>query len=113
MERRPMEVSGQDGAVQAASEKTVPEGIAAEISRGTVGIYKEHLGRGPTKARTSIRDDTVAIVLQDSLTKAEIKLRGGDRSKAVRFIRREFQEAMRDELVALVETKLHREVVCF
>ncbi len=86
--------------------------LSREISRGIVAIYKDHLGRGPTKVRTTITDDMVVTVLEDGLTKAEEKLVARDRAHAVRSIRREFQESMSDEVKALVENLTGREVKC-
>ncbi len=84
-----------------------------EISRGMVSIYKDVMGRGPTKARTTIANDMVVTVLEDSLTKGERTLAARDREEAVRELRRGLQDAMRSEITKLVETILHREVVCF
>ena len=67
-----------------------------EVSRGIVAIYKDHLGRGPTSARTKITDDMLITVLEDSLTKAERKLQESNKATMVRQIRREFQDAMRN-----------------
>jgi uncharacterized protein YbcI len=86
---------------------------AAEISSGMVSIYKTVLGRGPTKARTTISDDMVVTVLEDSLTKGERTLAAQDREDAVRELRRNLQSAMCSEIKKLVETTLQREVVCF
>jgi uncharacterized protein YbcI len=85
----------------------------AEISRGMVSIYKDVMGRGPTKARTTIADNIVVTVLEDSLTKGERTLAAQDREEAVRELRRTLQSAMSSEITKLVETTLHREVVCF
>ena len=87
-------------------------GKAREISRGIVAIYKDYLGRGPTRAQTVISGDVVMCVLEESLTKAELTLVEGERSPAVRGIRREFQEAMRADLKALVSRVTGREVRC-
>jgi uncharacterized protein YbcI len=86
---------------------------AAEISNGMVSIYKSVLGRGPTKAHTTIVNDMVVTVLEDSLTKGERTLAAQDRAKAVRELRRNLQDAMSSEMTKLVETTLRREVVCF
>jgi len=51
--------------------------------------------------------------LEDSLTKAEKKLRDKERAGTVRSIRREFQDAMEEDMTALVERVTGREVVCF
>jgi len=100
------EASGGNGAATGAAN------ASRDISRGIVAIYKDHLGRGPTKVRTSIRDDMVVTVLQDSLTKAEQKLRDNGRTSFVQAIRREFQTAMGEDIRALVEQVLQRKVIC-
>ena len=86
---------------------------AAEISNGMVSIYKSVMGRGPTKAHTTIANDMVVTVLEDSLTKGERTLAAQDRAETVRELRRNLQDAMSSEMTKLVETTLHREVVCF
>ena len=85
---------------------------AKNISRGMVGLYKEYLGRGPTKAKTWLRDELVVTVLEDGLTKAEQTLTKGGSPQTVRGIRREFQDAMRDDIIALVERETGRSAVC-
>ena len=85
---------------------------ARAISRGMVAIYKDYVGRGPTDARTSIRDDAVVTVMRDGMTKAEQTLVENQGGATVRDIRRKFQEAMSDEVTKLVEATLQREVVC-
>ena len=84
-------------------------GKAREISRGIVAIYKDYLGRGPTRAQTTIAGDAVICLLEASLTKAESTLVEGKRSPAVRGIRREFQEAMREEIKGLVTAVMGRQ----
>ena len=64
-----------------------------EISRGAVQIAKEHIGRGPNKVRVTIAEDAVLIRYEESLTPAE---------------RRRFQDAVRPDMVALVERTLGR-----
>src|SRR5215208_2210476 len=48
--------------------------VASAISTRTVQVMHEHTGRGPTKARTTIDRDFVAVVMEDSLTHAERNL---------------------------------------
>jgi uncharacterized protein YbcI len=87
--------------------------VAQRIAKGMVVIYKEHLGRGPTKARTTLHENMVVTVLSDSLTKAELTLIAKDKGDAVRDIRRLMQEAMEGDMRKLIETELHRETVAF
>jgi len=83
------------------------------ISYGVVSIYKEYLGRGPTVARTEITQLGTATTLEDSLTKAERSLIESGQAPVVREIRRKFQEAMRDDITALVEDVTGRRVRSF
>jgi uncharacterized protein YbcI len=39
------------------------------ISNAIVGLLREYTGRGPTKARTTIRDNVVVVILEQALTK--------------------------------------------
>jgi uncharacterized protein YbcI len=87
--------------------------VAADISRGAVQVLREYTGRGPTKARTVISKDTVAIVLGDTLTKGERTLVDMGEHEHVFRTRRSYQELMRDDLVQLVETLSGRTVEAF
>lgn len=40
--------------------------LAADVSRHVVWLFAEYMGRGPTKARTTIRDDVIVCVTQDT-----------------------------------------------
>ncbi len=83
------------------------------ISRRAVQILREYTGRGPTKARTVISKDTVAIVLADTLTKGEHSLVGMGEQEHVLHTRRNYQQVMRDDLVSLVEELSGRTVHAF
>jgi uncharacterized protein YbcI len=83
------------------------------ISNAVVHAFAEHLGRGPTRARTSIRDDVVLCVLEDNLTKAERSLVAGGRDEIVLEARRAHQSTMRGELMAEVERLTGRKVIAF
>jgi uncharacterized protein YbcI len=87
--------------------------ISADISRLIVRLVAEYTGRGPTKARTTIRDDTVICVTQDNMTKAERRLAAEGETDLVITIRRKFQTTMRDDLVSGVEILTGRKVLSF
>jgi uncharacterized protein YbcI len=87
--------------------------LSADISRLVVGTVADYTGRGPTKARTTIREDTVICVTQDNLTKAERRLVAEGETELVITIRRKFQSTMRDELIGGVERLTGRRVVSF
>ena len=81
--------------------RTLP--VIAEISREVVGVYANHFGRGPTKAKTVWRDDIVVCVLQDVFTKSEQFLVGAGKFEQVRANRQAFQEAIEPPLRRIVE----------
>jgi len=83
------------------------------ISTATVQVLHDYTGRGPTKAKTIINDDLVTVVLADTLTAGERKLVETGRSDRVIRLRHDFQLAMRDDLVAIVERQLERKVIAF
>ncbi len=87
--------------------------VAADISRGTVQLFHEYTGRGPTKARTVISKGTVAIVLADTLTRGERSLVGMGEQEHVLHTRRNYQRLMRNDLVQLVERLTDRTVEAF
>jgi uncharacterized protein YbcI len=88
-------------------------GLNLAISNTVVRLLRENTGRGPTKARTSIRDNVVVVMLEQTLTKGEQNLVSRGRVEKVIEIRHEFQEAMRDECVAQIAELTGRRVVAF
>ena len=87
--------------------------LAASISSAVVHLFTEHTGRGPTRARTTIDGDLVVVILRDGLTKAERALVRAGKDDTVLHLRREFQDTMRDDLVAAVERLTQRSVQAF
>src|SRR5262249_2726100 len=88
----------------AAKTGAEPQGeLLGAISNMVVSVYADHLGRGPTKARTFITEGVVTCVLEDTLTRAERKLVESGRQTPVLEIRSTLQETMRNELAAKVE----------
>jgi uncharacterized protein YbcI len=85
----------------------------AMISTATVQIHSEYTGRGPTKAKTVIEGNLVAVVLADALTKGERQLAANGHAERVLKLRHDFQHLMREDLVAVVERQLDRKVVAF
>jgi uncharacterized protein YbcI len=76
-------------------------------------IVHEYTGRGPTKARTSIRDDIVVVMLQETLLKAEQSLIRDEKDRVVVEMRRTFQQTMREDLSAAIEMLTERKVIAF
>jgi uncharacterized protein YbcI len=58
------------------------------ISNAVVGELASTTGRGPTQARTTLGDNAVFVVLQDTLTRGERTLVGAGESEAVLDLRR-------------------------
>jgi uncharacterized protein YbcI len=87
--------------------------LASAISNSIRQLVAEYTGRGPTRARTSIRDNLVVVLLQDTLTKGERRLVAKGRDVRVLDYRAEFQAAMREDAIASVEKLTGRKVLAF
>jgi uncharacterized protein YbcI len=96
----------QDERIQAGA---VPSAISNAIRQ----LVAEYTGRGPTRARTSIRDNLVVVLLEDTLTKGERRLVSTGRGDRVIDLRREFQDAMREDAIASIEELTGRKVSAF
>ncbi|HEY1540326.1 MAG TPA: Na-translocating system protein MpsC family protein [Solirubrobacteraceae bacterium] len=94
-------------------ERPTGGSLTAAISNAVVRITAEYTGRGPTKARTSIRDDIVVVLLEDTFTKADRSLLAAGQSDFVLETRRRFQATMSEDLVAAVEMLTQRKVTAF
>jgi uncharacterized protein YbcI len=89
------------------------QSTAAAISAAVVRLFREYMGRGPTKARTTIDRDTVTVVLRDMLTRGERKLIDDGETETVLALRTKLQKTMRDDLVSAVEMLTERKVIAF
>jgi uncharacterized protein YbcI len=87
--------------------------VAASISNAVVHVLSEYTGRGPTKARTYIHDDLIAVVLRDTLTRGERSLISNGNRDIVLQARKAYQDAMGADLVAAVESLTGRKVIAF
>src|SRR5215213_5273051 len=95
------------------TDERTPGSLTAAISRHVVRLVAEYTGRGPTKARTTIRDNVVLCMTEDNMTKAERRLVQEGERELVVTIRRRFQTTMRDDLVSGIELLTGRKVVSF
>ena len=84
---------------------------SARISTAAVQLLREYTGRGPTKAKTTIGEDSVLVMLADTLTQAERALVEYGNPELVVQTRHEFQNAMRQDLIGIVERETGRKVV--
>jgi uncharacterized protein YbcI len=85
----------------------------AEIATAMVRLQSEYYGKGPTKAKAHISEDLVAVVLEETFTKAERTLIERGEVESIKEIRRRFQQAMADEFTSIVEQATGRVVRAF
>jgi uncharacterized protein YbcI len=88
-----------------------PGALRSTISNAVVRTFSDFTGRGPTRARTHIVDNLVVCMLEDTLTKGERSLVADGQHEDVRFMRRRFQDGMRESLCSAVETLTGRRVL--
>ena len=88
--------------------------LEAAISREMVALYKAQFGRGPTRVRTHwAGDDALVVVLEQTLTPAEVNLvKMGEHSR-LRDTRTVFQYAALREFCEPVERLTGRKVRAF
>jgi uncharacterized protein YbcI len=85
-----------------------------EISNAMVRLYKEAFGRGPTKARAQFAgQDTLVVILENSLTVAERNLVALGEHQRLREARLFFQYALEEQMRGIVEEALGRRTVAF
>ena len=85
--------------------------MPAAISNAIVKLLREYTGRGPTKARTTIRDNVVLVMVEQNLTKGELSLIDKGLGGKVIDIRHAFQESMRIESSAQIAELTGRRVI--
>jgi uncharacterized protein YbcI len=100
-------------APESHDERTDGGSVASAISNAIRQLVAEYTGRGPTRARTSIRENVVVVLLEDTLTKGERRLVTKGRDHRVIDFRREFQDAMREDAIASVQRLTGRGVTAF
>lgn len=83
---------------------------AAAISAAVIALLHDYTGHRPTLARTTIDDDTIVVTLRDSLTKAECSLIAHGKTADVLAMRRAYEHAMRDDLIAIITRLTGRSV---
>jgi uncharacterized protein YbcI len=84
------------------------------ISNGLVHLMSGSYGRGPTKAKTYILDDTyVCCIMHEIFTTAEQTLIEAGEQDLVRRTRIAFQTALADDFKGVVEEALGRRVLTY
>ena len=87
--------------------------LGAAISNTVVKALARTTGRGPTKAKTTIGENGVFVVLQDTLTIGEQTLNDAGEGQAVLDLRRRWQRVMEVDVSREVEELTGRRVVGF
>ena len=87
--------------------------LAAEISRTVVRALSETTGRGPTRAKTTIGDNGIFVVLQDTLTHGERTLSDAGEGRVVLDLRRRWQAVMQADISRKIEELTGRKVIGF
>jgi uncharacterized protein YbcI len=88
-------------------------GALADVSRELVRLHSEYYGKGPTRAKAYMVDDTLVCLLEGGFTTVERTLIDEGQSDAVHDIRRSFQQAMEGEFTKVVESATQRKVVAY
>jgi uncharacterized protein YbcI len=87
--------------------------LAAKISNTVVRALARTTGRGPTKAKTTLGDNGVFVVLQDSLTRGEQTLADAGEFEAVLDLRRRWLRFMKADVSREIEELTGRKVIGF
>jgi uncharacterized protein YbcI len=87
--------------------------LSAAISTAVVHMLAETTGKGPTKAKTTLGEDGVFVVLQDNLTKSERTMAAAGEQAAVLDTRKLWQKIMREQMSDKIEELTGRKVVGF
>ena len=83
------------------------------ISRGVAALYAEYMDVEPEAVTTHLTEWASATTCRTSMTKAELVLAETGKGVTVRNARRMLQDAMRDDLVSLVEGEADQKAECF
>jgi uncharacterized protein YbcI len=87
--------------------------MLAQISTGLVQLHSRYYGKGPTKAKTHLVNDTVVSILRGGFTTVEHTLIETGEVESVYQMRRSFQQAMEDDFRRIVEEATGRSVIAY
>jgi uncharacterized protein YbcI len=96
-----------------AHDKPTDGELTTAISNLVVQALARTTGRGPTKAKTTLGDNGVFVVLQDTLTRGEQTLADAGQGRAVLDLRRRWQRVMEAEVSRELEELMGRKVIGF
>jgi len=92
---------------------TTPGEVMARISTGLVQLHSRYYGKGPTKAKTHLVNDTVICILRGGFTTVERTLIDQGNVDAVYNMRRSFQTVMEEQFTAIVQEATGRRVIAY
>jgi uncharacterized protein YbcI len=87
--------------------------VLARVSTGLVQLHSRYYGKGPTKAKTFLVNDTILCILRGGFTTVERTLIDEGNVDAVYEIRRSFQHAMEGHFTSVVEGATGRRVIAY
>jgi uncharacterized protein YbcI len=87
--------------------------VLAQISTGLVQLHSRYYGKGPTKAKTFMVNDTVVCILRNGFTTVERTLLDTGDYEPVHRMRRSFQQAMETEFRQVVEKETGRKTIAY
>ena len=87
--------------------------LKGAISTEVVRLFRQHTGRGPTRAKTTISDGVIVVTLEDCLTTAEKQLLDAGEGELVEQTRSVLHRGMRAEAVHLVERLTRKTVIAY
>jgi uncharacterized protein YbcI len=106
---------GGERRVGMADAQHVPQDgrLGVEVCNAVVRTLSEYTGRGATRSRAHVGEDLITVVLEDTLTRGEQTLVDHGQGELVLATRRQYQAAMRRDLVTEVERLTGRTVRAF
>jgi uncharacterized protein YbcI len=87
--------------------------MLAQISTALVQLHSRYYGKGPTKAKTHMVDDTVISILRGGFTTVENTLMESGDHDTVHRMRHSFQQAMEEEFRQVIEDATGRTVIAY
>jgi uncharacterized protein YbcI len=103
----------------ATVEEEQPQGsgqnanLSRDLAKAMVALYKEYVGRGPTRARAHVDTEIITVILEDTMTRAEQTLADEDEEELVRGVRRVLQGKFSEDATEIVENLTGRKVRAF
>lgn len=99
--------------MEGTRHETTQGEVLAQISTGLVQLHRRYYGKGPTKAKTHMVNDTVISILRGGFTTVERTMIDQGRLAAVHEMRRSFQEAMEEQFTTVVQEATGRTVIAY